>query len=148
MQGQGAVQGGAQSRFRIPTRPGAGGPERISVACGNIPAPGLGKSVCKRKFAFDGGAYGNLQVICEIRYQKTRFWTKIGAKRVQNGAQRCQQGPKWSPKGATRDQNGAQRVPKGSQMEPKGCQKGAKWRPKCLPKSMSEKGRQKGGAEY
>ena len=50
---------------------GASGPGRISIACGNIPAPGLGKSVCTRKFAPVGGANGNLQVIRELGCQKT-----------------------------------------------------------------------------
>ena len=32
-----------ETPWRKPVRPGAYGPERISVAGGNIPAPGLGK---------------------------------------------------------------------------------------------------------
>ena len=45
-------EGNPQDSLPIPTRPRRGrgppSPERISVACGNIPAPGLGKLVCMR----------------------------------------------------------------------------------------------------
>ena len=51
------------------------------------------------------------------------------------------------PKGVQGYQNKAKMVPKGTNMEPKGIQKGAKWRPKCIKKSMFEKGRQKGCVE-
>ena len=47
----------------------------------------------------------------------------------------CQKGPKMEPKGSLNP-------PKATKMEPKGCQKGAKWRPKGIKKSMPEKGRQ------
>ena len=55
-----------------------------------------------------------------------------GAKKEPKWSQKIPKGPKMEPKGAKRDQKGAQ-----------GCQKGAKRRPKCIQKSMSEKGRQK-----
>ena len=43
--GEVRCRGEGASETRIPTRPGASGPERISVAYGNIPAPGLKRSV-------------------------------------------------------------------------------------------------------
>ena len=59
------------------------GPERISVAYGNMPAPGLGRVGCTRTFSFVGGANGNLQVIRELGYPRNTFFNENGAKRVQ-----------------------------------------------------------------
>ena len=72
----------------ISTRLVAPVPERISFACGNIPAPGLGKSVCTRKFTPVGGASGDLQVIRELGCPKTLFFMKIVNKRDEHGAKR------------------------------------------------------------
>ncbi len=44
-------------------------------------------------------------------------------------------------------QNGAKLAPKAFKMESRGCQIEAKWRPKCIEKSMLEKGCQKGTEE-
>ena len=74
----------------------------ISVACGNMPAPGLGKSGCKRKFTFVGIASGNLQVFREIGCQKNWFYQN-GAERLKMKPKCHPKRPKWSPKGANRD---------------------------------------------
>ena len=71
-----------------------------------------------------------------------------GAKREPKGAKRRPNGAKREPNGTQREPNGVQREPNGAQKEPKGCPKGAKWRSKCIKKSMPEKGRQKEGKMY
>ena len=91
-------------------------------------------------------------MFCEIGYQNMEFGSRNGAKRWkwsqngtqsdQNGAQRVPTGAKKEPKGsqnqptaAKMEPKGRQNRPKATKMEPKGCQKGAKWRPKCIQKS-------------
>ena len=71
--------------------------------------------------------------------QKSKMEPKWEPK-LQNGAKRDKNGAKGVQNGAKRVENGAQRVQNGA----KGCQKGANGRPKCIQKSMSEKGRGKG----
>ena len=58
--------------------------------------------------------------------------------------QKAQKGEPRTEKGAKSEPKASQREPKGAKREPKGSQKGAKGRPKCIPKSMFEKGREKG----
>ena len=77
--GKGALQSREQPPLGRQHASVPSGPERISVAYGNIPAPGLGKSVCKRKVAADGGANGNLKVICGIGCQKHDFGAEMAA---------------------------------------------------------------------
>ena len=124
---------------KLPAARFRSGPRKVEVQ-----AKFCSRRGCKRQFAGDS----------RDRVPKNVIFNQNGAKRPKMEPKWYPKRPKWSPKGANkdkmepkgapRDQNGTQRVPKGSQMEPKGCQKGAKGRPKCIKKSMSEKGRQKG----
>ena len=101
-------QNGSKNDLQIDTLALRG---RISVACGNIPAPGLGEVRFMRKFAFVGVASGNLQVFREIGCQKIDFLPKWRPD-VENGAKMEPKATKMEPKGTQRVQNGAKIYPK------------------------------------
>ena len=52
---------------------GTPGPERISVAYGNIPALGLGKLVCMRGVPAERGTRGDRQVIYTLSDKSTKY---------------------------------------------------------------------------
>ena len=86
---------------------------RISVAYGNIPAPGLGRSGCKRKFSCVGVANGNLQVLRELGCQKTWCCMIFDEKYSKMEPKGCQKRSKWSQKGAKTSRGDLKRTPCG-----------------------------------
>ena len=54
--------------------PGASGLERISVACGNIPALGLRKLCVLQRICKGKGAYGNSVVALRVRVPKNLYF--------------------------------------------------------------------------
>ena len=103
----------------------------ISVAYGNIPAPGLGKVRVRMTICARFGCKRQSAGDSRIGVPKNQIFHSNLHENEKNGAEMVPGATKMEPKGCPRRPNwkrsvkipktGAERVPEATQMEPKGC---------------------------